>query len=105
MCKANIILSGLSNAFSSGIFLGIAIFHLLPEANEGFEKYFKKEKMEGFIQSALKAADDKNITGKETTPFILKFIADATGGESLESNIALVFNNAVLGARIAVALN
>ena len=49
MCKANIILSGLSNAFSSGIFLGIAIFHLLPEANEGFENYFKKEKMEGFI--------------------------------------------------------
>ena len=69
------------------------------------DKEYPFEKMEGFIQSALKAADDKNITGKETTPFILKFIADATGGESLESNIALVFNNAVLGARIAVALN
>ena len=49
MCKANVVLSGLSNAFSSGIFLGIAIFHLLPEANEGFENYFKKEKMEGFV--------------------------------------------------------
>lgn len=65
------------------------------------EKDYPFEKMEGFISSALKAAKEKGIFGKETTPFILKFIADATGGESLESNIALVFNNAELGARIA----
>ncbi len=66
------------------------------------DKEYPFEKMESHISAALKAAKEKGITGKETTPFILKFIADATGGESLESNIALVFNNAELGARIAV---
>lgn len=48
-CKASVRLTGLSNAFSSGIFLGIAIFHLLPEAQEGFENYFTENKVEGFI--------------------------------------------------------
>ena len=61
--------------------------------------------MEKHISFALKAAKERGITGKDTTPFILKFIAQATDGESLESNIALVFNNAELGARIAVELN
>ncbi len=65
------------------------------------DKEYPFEKMEQHISAALKAAKEKGITGKETTPFILKFIAEATGGESLESNIALVFNNAELGARIA----
>ncbi|MBL0033649.1 MAG: pseudouridine-5'-phosphate glycosidase [Bacteroidetes bacterium] len=68
------------------------------------DKEYPFEKMESHISAALKAAKEKGITGKETTPFILKFIADATGGESLESNIALVFNNAELGAKIAIEL-
>lgn len=68
------------------------------------DKEYPFDKMESHISSALKAAKEKGITGKETTPFILKFIADATGGESLESNIALVFNNAELGAKIAIEL-
>jgi pseudouridine-5'-phosphate glycosidase len=65
------------------------------------DKEYPFEKMELYISAALKAANENGIAGKETTPFILKFIAEATGGESLESNIALVFNNAELGARIA----
>ena len=68
------------------------------------EKEFPFEKMEMHINAALKSAKEKNIHGKETTPFILKFIADSTGGESLESNIALVFHNAELGAKIAAAM-
>ena len=68
------------------------------------DKEYPFDKMESHISSALNAAKEKGITGKETTPFILKFIADATGGESLESNIALVFNNAELGAKIAIEL-
>ena len=68
------------------------------------EKEFPFEKMEVFINAALKSAKEKNIHGKETTPFILKFIAESTGGESLDSNIALVFHNAELGAKIAVAI-
>ena len=68
------------------------------------EKEFPFERMEVYINAALKSAKEKNILGKETTPFILKFIADSTGGESLESNIALVFHNAELGAKIAAAM-
>ena len=60
------------------------------------------EKMEGFIQDCLKEADIQKISGKNITPFLLKRIAEITGGDSLKSNIALVKNNAVLGAKIAL---
>jgi pseudouridine-5'-phosphate glycosidase len=62
------------------------------------------EKMETFIQQALKEAAETGISGKEVTPFLLKRIAENTGGESLEANIALIKNNAALAARIAKAL-
>ena len=42
------------------------------------------------------------ITGKDTTPYLLGRIVELTGGESLRTNIALVKNNARLGAQIAV---
>lgn len=61
------------------------------------------EKMESFIRHALKAAANQNIRGKEATPFILKYIADHTKGESLEANIALIKHNALIGAEIAKA--
>ena len=57
--------------------------------------------MEAFINESLKEAVLKKITGKNLTPFLLKTISDKTGGKSLEANIALVKNNAVLGAQIA----
>ena len=59
--------------------------------------------MEVYIEKALKEADKKKIAGKEVTPFLLKYIADHTGGESLDANIALIKNNAKLGAELAVA--
>jgi pseudouridine-5'-phosphate glycosidase len=59
--------------------------------------------MEIYIEKALKKANKKNITGKDVTPFLLKYIADHTKGESLEANIALIKNNAKLGAELAVA--
>lgn len=62
------------------------------------------EKMEGFIQDCLKEANIKKISGKNITPFLLKRIAEITGGDSLKSNIALVKNNAVLGAQIAIGI-
>lgn len=61
------------------------------------------DKMEGFIQDAIQTAERENIRGKETTPFLLRHIADHTGGESLEANIALVCHNARMGARLASA--
>ncbi len=56
------------------------------------------------IEEALRRADKEGIKGKESTPFLLKTIVELTGGDSLESNIALVINNAKLGAKIALEL-
>ena len=58
--------------------------------------------MEIYIQRALMAAKEKKIRGKEVTPFLLKYIAEHTNGESLEANIALIKHNAKVGAEIAV---
>jgi len=60
------------------------------------------ELIETYIQQALAEADKQNVSGKEVTPFLLKFIATHSRGESLEANIALIHNNAALAARIAL---
>jgi pseudouridine-5'-phosphate glycosidase len=62
-----------------------------------------QEAIEEHILKALEAAKRQNIKGKEVTPFILKYIANNTQGESLETNIALIKNNAAVAAQIAVA--
>ncbi|MFC6875966.1 pseudouridine-5'-phosphate glycosidase [Flavobacterium myungsuense] len=62
-----------------------------------------QDAIEQYILNALEAANQQKIKGKEVTPFILKYIADHTQGESLETNIALIKNNARLAAQIAVA--
>lgn len=59
-------------------------------------------KIETHIQEALSAAKEKGIVGKSVTPFILKFIAENTNGESLEANIQLIKSNAKLAAEIAL---
>lgn len=56
------------------------------------------------IELALRESAEKNIHGKEATPFLLAKVKELTGGESLESNIQLVYNNAALAAQIAVRL-
>ena len=53
------------------------------------------------INKALAMAEEQGIKGKEITPFLLKNIVELTGGDSLESNIQLVLNNAALGAEIS----
>ncbi|KAF8009251.1 hypothetical protein BT93_J0288 [Corymbia citriodora subsp. variegata] len=62
----------------------------------------------GFIEDAIQRAIDearaKNIIGNAETPFLLSRVNELTGGASLASNIALLKNNAQVGAKIAVAL-
>ena len=48
-----------------------------------------------------KMMDEQGIKGKECTPFLLKTIVELTGGDSLESNIKLVLNNAAVGSEVA----
>ena len=55
------------------------------------------------IDEALAEMAHQGISGKASTPFLLAKIAEITAGESLESNIRLVVNNAELAARIAVS--
>ncbi|MDG1439016.1 MAG: pseudouridine-5'-phosphate glycosidase [Emcibacteraceae bacterium] len=53
------------------------------------------------IEAAIIEMEARGITGKDTTPFLLARIAEQTGGESLDTNIKLVLNNAKLAAQIA----
>ena len=55
------------------------------------------------IDQALRECEEKSIHGKDTTPFLLARVAELTGGDSLASNIRLVYNNAALAAKTAVA--
>ena len=56
------------------------------------------------IEQAIAESREQGIHGKATTPFLLARVKDLTGGDSLESNIQLVFNNARLAAQTAVEL-
>ena len=56
------------------------------------------------IETALKEAEENNITGKKVTPFLLDKVKTITAGKSLESNIELVYNNAKVAAQIATDL-
>lgn len=57
------------------------------------------------IDAAVKECEELGITGKKITPFLLDKIQKLTGGQSLEANIQLVFNNVRLGTQIACALS
>lgn len=66
------------------------------------EKFqLKKEFIDKIIQESLLLAEKNNIKGKLITPFLLKEINNKTGGVSLEANIKLVYNNAIIGSKIA----
>jgi pseudouridine-5'-phosphate glycosidase len=54
------------------------------------------------IDQAIAEANTKGIHGKATTPFLLARVAELTGGDSLASNIRLVYNNAKVAALTAV---
>lgn len=77
---------------------GIVIANPIPEEFAMDEKVIN-----GVIETAIKEAEEKHITGKEVTPFMLGKIKELTEGKSLEANIALVKNNALIGAKLAVS--
>lgn len=56
------------------------------------------------IDQAIEMAREQGIHGKETTPFLLATIKDITGGDSLDANIQLVYNNAKVAAQTAAEL-
>lgn len=78
---------------------GVLIGNPIPEASA-----MEPSLIGAMIERALADADAAGISGKATTPFLLKRIFELTEGKSLVSNIALVENNARVAAEIAVAL-
>jgi sugar/nucleoside kinase (ribokinase family) len=60
------------------------------------------DKIQYAINFALTSAKNEGISGAKVTPYVLDKVQQLTGGESLESNIALVMNNARIAAEIAV---
>lgn len=59
--------------------------------------------MERAVAGAIAAAEAAGVRGPALTPFLLAHVAEATGGESVAANRALLLNNAALAARFAVA--
>ncbi len=78
---------------------GMLVTNPIPE-----EYSMDPDYIEGVIRQALAECDKEGIKGKDTTPYLLSKICELTGGESLESNIQLVFNNVRLATRIACEL-
>ena len=61
--------------------------------------------IENSINSSMEIAKKNNVKGKDLTPFLLQNITSLTEGETLKSNIKLMFNNAKLAAKIAISFN
>jgi len=69
------------------------------------ESAMAPDEIDAIITQALGEAEQQNVAGKQVTPFLLARIKELTGGRSLATNIALVKHNALVGARLAVALH
>ncbi|XP_012264907.2 pseudouridine-metabolizing bifunctional protein C1861.05 isoform X2 [Athalia rosae] len=83
-------------AFAGGILLAVPI---------PLEHSLDPAEAEAAIHEALKDAAQKNIKGKDTTPFLLQRLNELTAGKSLHSNKVLIENNARVAAKIAVHLS
>ena len=78
---------------------GMLVTNPIPE-----EYSMDPDRINAAIDQAIAECNEKGIKGKDTTPFLLARIKDITGGDSLDSNIQLVLNNARLAARTAALL-
>ena len=81
-----------------GLHGGILVTNPIPE-----QYSMDADAINAVIDQAIAEAQEKGIHGKETTPFLLAKVKEITGGDSLEANIRLVFNNAKLAAQTAAA--
>jgi len=78
---------------------GVLVACPLPASEE-----LPADVMETVIREALSECAVKGISGKKVTPYLLDRVKALTGGRSLEANIALVLNNARIGAEIAIKI-
>ena len=78
---------------------GMLVTNPIPE-----QYAMDKEVIDAAIDQAVKESKEQGIHGKETTPFLLARVVELTGGDSLESNIQLVLNNAIVASKTAAEL-
>lgn len=81
-----------------GLTGGVALVNPIPEEDE-----IPSIEMDSVIAQAIVDMEAAGVHGKDATPFLLGRIVEITGGSSLVANIALVRNNARLGAQVATA--
>ena len=82
-----------------GLKTGMLVTNPIPA-----EYAMDKAAIDAAIDQAMRELREQGVHGKETTPFLLARVVELTGGDSLESNIQLVLNNARLAAKTAAAL-
>ncbi|NLU24380.1 MAG: pseudouridine-5'-phosphate glycosidase [Clostridiales bacterium] len=94
----------LADAFHAKLVMGLKggmlVTNPIPEEYSMDHKVIDKA-----IDEAIGEAAQQGIHGKETTPFLLAKVKELTGGDSLASNIQLVYNNARLAAKTACELS
>ena len=79
---------------------GMVVVNPIPEKYE-----MDPDKIDKATIKAVAEAKKKHIEGRDVTPFLLARIAELTNNASLDSNIALVYNNVCLAAKVAAAMN
>ncbi len=81
-----------------GLKAGVLIANPIPKADSLDASYINN-----IIDEAIKQSVEDHVEGKDVTPYLLKKIVEETKGKSLEANLALVYNNAKVGAKLAKA--
>jgi pseudouridine-5'-phosphate glycosidase len=77
---------------------GVLIANPIPKEDSLDASYINS-----IIDDAIKQSVKDHVEGKDVTPYLLKKIVEETKGKSLEANLALVYNNAKVGAKLAKA--
>ena len=86
--------------WDAGLQSAVLVANPVPE-----KEAISKSEMEPFIEQANREAHEQGIHGKEVTPFLLQRINELTDGKSMQTNLALLLNNAHLAAQIAKPLH
>lgn len=89
----------LHTAHELGLSQGALILNPVPQ-----DYSLDADWMEGKIEEAIAMMEKDHITGKKVTPYLLDKLVGITGGKSLETNMALIENNAKVGGELAAEL-
>ena len=88
------------NNLGAGLLSSILVLNPIPEKNQ-----IPNSEINKIIDASIVDLTKNKITGKQTTPYLLKKIAKETNNRSLDANISLAINNIKLGAKIAKEFN